>query len=78
MLSTTMLALIGCGGGAETETKAAVVNPAQPVSDWQLIWSDEFEGGSPDSRYWTYEEGLVRNRELQWYQAEDAFVSKKN
>ena len=58
---------------------AIFTNISQPIPpEYELVWSDEFEGGSPDSRYWTYEEGLVRNRELQWYQAEDAFVSKKN
>ena len=58
---------------------AIFTNISQPIPpEYELIWSDEFEGGSPDSRHWTYEEGLVRNRELQWYQAEDAFVSKKN
>jgi len=51
---------------------------SQPIPpEYELIWNDEFEGeGSPDSRYWTYEEGLVRNRELQWYQAENAFVQQ--
>ena len=42
-------------------------------SDWQLVWSDEFsQDGRPDPHNWTYESGFVRNRELQWYQAENA------
>lgn len=33
-----------------------------------LIWSDEFDHtGLPDSSRWTYEEGYVRNKELQFY-----------
>ena len=33
-----------------------------------LVWSDEFDGnGLPDSSKWTYEEGYIRNKELQYY-----------
>lgn len=35
---------------------------------WLLVWSDEFDTpGRPDPDKWTYEEGFVRNRELQYY-----------
>jgi beta-glucanase (GH16 family) len=35
---------------------------------WQLIWSDEFDySGLPDSTKWGYEEGFIRNKELQYY-----------
>ena len=41
---------------------------------YQLIWADEFEtNGAPDPQKWTFEEGFVRNKELQWYQADNAF-----
>jgi beta-glucanase (GH16 family) len=34
----------------------------------KLIWSDEFDyTGLPDSTKWSYEEGFVRNNELQYY-----------
>lgn len=34
----------------------------------KLVWSDEFEQpGVPDPKNWTYEEGYIRNRELQYY-----------
>jgi beta-glucanase (GH16 family) len=38
------------------------------TADWKLVWSDEFErDGLPDPAKWSYEEGFVRNRELQYY-----------
>jgi beta-glucanase (GH16 family) len=37
-------------------------------SEWRLVWSDEFEvEGRPDATKWGYEEGFVRNEELQYY-----------
>ena len=38
-----------------------------------LVWSDEFDGvGPPDEQKWSFEEGFVRNQELQWYQPDNA------
>lgn len=35
---------------------------------WQLVWSDEFNyNGLPDPTKWSYEEGFVRNHEMQYY-----------
>jgi hypothetical protein len=46
---------------------------AQQHSNYQLVWSDEFEkDGRPDSTKWGYEHGFVRNEEAQWYQPENA------
>jgi beta-glucanase (GH16 family) len=40
---------------------------------YSLVWADEFGGdGQPDATRWTYETGFVRNRELQWYQPQNA------
>lgn len=42
---------------------------------YQLIWSDEFDGsGKPNEKFWSYENGFVRNNELQWYQQSNATV----
>jgi len=42
-------------------------------NDYELVWSDEFDiDGVPDPGKWGYEQGFVRNRELQWYQPENA------
>ena len=55
-------------------TAAAAAAPA----GYELAWSDEFAAGDqrwPDPRHWTYERGFVRNREDQWYQADNAWVA---
>ena len=50
--------------------------PTQKDIDYELVWSDEFDvDGAPDSTNWNFEQGFVRNEELQWYQEENAFVS---
>lgn len=37
-------------------------------AEWELAWSDEFDyEGLPDKSKWDYEEGFVRNREMQYY-----------
>ncbi len=42
-------------------------------TSYKLVWADEFDrSGVPDPNKWTYEKGFVRNRELQWYQPENA------
>lgn len=41
--------------------------------DYQLVWADEFNNnGAPDAANWDFEQGFVRNEELQWYQKENA------
>ena len=47
-----LINLVGCDRGRE----------------WELTWSDEFTyTGKPDDAFWGYENGYVRNRELQYY-----------
>jgi beta-glucanase (GH16 family) len=41
---------------------------------YKLVWTDEFDSnGKPDSSSWRYEQGFVRNEELQWYQADNVW-----
>ena len=62
LLGSVMLLLSACSAN----TPAAVVPDSLP--GWRLVWSDEFDyTGLPDSARWTYEEGMIRNRELQYY-----------
>lgn len=45
----------------------------KPVKNMKLRWHDEFnKDGKPDPYLWKYENGFVRNQELQWYQPDNA------
>jgi beta-glucanase (GH16 family) len=47
--------------------------PAAQPAQWRVVWADEFnKDGAPDRANWTYEHGLVRNDEAQWYQPANA------
>ncbi len=42
-------------------------------------WSDEFDdSGPPNPSFWTFEQGFVRNEELQWYQSSNAWQENGN
>ena len=57
----------------DTVTWGSPKNGDASSTGYKLVWSDEFnKNGRPDLRNWTYEIGFVRNRELQWYQHENA------
>ncbi|WP_321332562.1 family 43 glycosylhydrolase [uncultured Bacteroides sp.] len=44
------------------------------AQEWKLVWSDEFNNtGKPDNASWSFEQGFVRNEELQWYQGDNAY-----
>ena len=46
---------------------------------YTLVWSDEFNGiGTVNPEYWSFENGFVRNEELQWYQSKNAFQQDGN
>ena len=41
---------------------------------YELVWSDEFDyEGKPNPEFWKFEKGFERNKELQWYQEENAY-----
>jgi beta-glucanase (GH16 family) len=47
---------------------AYACNPKKPAESWELAWAEEFDyNGKPDAGYWGYEEGHIRNKELQYY-----------
>ena len=44
-----------------------------PAPAWKLVWVDEFNtNGRPDPKNWQFENGFVRNHELQAYQPDNA------
>lgn len=65
MIMALAAACIQCGSaGASNESPAVSV----PAGFSKLVFSDEFNyTGAPDSTKWTYEEGFVRNGEMQYY-----------
>ena len=55
--------------------EAAAALPDLEENGYVLVWADEFEAdGAPNPANWDYEHGFVRNRELQWYQPQNARV----
>ena len=79
-LAALAVALTAAGHLAAEPTPALQQNVALPdrppaYPGYALVWADEFAGdGQPDAANWTYEEGFVRNQELQWYRRENARV----
>lgn len=52
-------------------------NRASKKDMYQLVWSDEFNKDGPvDTTNWQFEKGFLRNKELQWYQKENARCEK--
>lgn len=44
---------------------------------YKLVWADEFNRkGPPNAADWKFENGFVRNNELQWYQQQNAWCDK--
>lgn len=63
-----------------TTAFAQELNPSTPeftspakIPGMKLVWADEFNrSGQPDTESWKFENGFVRNEELQWYQEKNA------
>jgi len=56
---------------AQNSVRADDVNTGD---NYQLVWADEFNTkGAPSKKNWQYENGFVRNNELQWYQPQNAY-----
>ncbi|WP_068544275.1 glycoside hydrolase family 16 protein [Thalassotalea crassostreae] len=46
--------LAGCDD-TNTDTDYKSIDVSQPVSDWEMVWNDEFDGDSIDSSKWFHE-----------------------
>lgn len=69
LLLCAMASLVPVGGQdlAGSSDQKPVRKPFD-ASKWRLVWRDEFDkGDGPNQEFWTYEEGYVRNREVQYY-----------
>lgn len=78
LIPTTFIAIV-----ALTSLSTQPLSSAEPTKkttpkiqdpkQMTLVWSDEFDrDGTPDERFWSFEQGFVRNQEPQWYQADNA------
>ncbi|MDG2493667.1 MAG: hypothetical protein P8M75_04290, partial [Luminiphilus sp.] len=76
-----VFAVSACGGGS---AESPVIEPFYPEAsaEWQLVWSDEFDGSALDAGNWEVQTGdgsqygLTRwgNDELQWYTPDNLVV----
>ena len=81
LVAAASLMLAACGGGS---ADSPVIEPFYPEAsaEWQLIWSDEFDGDGLDAGNWEVQTGdgsqygLTRwgNGELQWYTPDNLVV----
>ncbi|MHC4170838.1 MAG: glycoside hydrolase family 16 protein, partial [Planctomycetota bacterium] len=69
-----IIVVVSCASAIEHPTSSGDAGKAIPAyPGYELVWADEFnKDGPPDPCNWTYERGFVRNRELQWYQPDNA------
>lgn len=65
--------LNACGSKQAVTIDSVDVIPQ--LDGYEMVWNDEFnKEGKPDEAFWSYEIGLVRNNELQYYQPDNASV----
>ena len=77
--SRRWLIVCACLASVPLLIAAQATPPPVPPPDpaYTLVWADEFDvDGAPDAKKWTFENGFVRNEELQWYQPQNARVEK--
>ncbi|MFC3096038.1 glycoside hydrolase family 16 protein [Alteromonas sediminis] len=87
LIASTGLFLTACGGGDTVgDTKESPVTAPfypEPTEEWELVWSDEFDGDALNTSNWGYDlgdgsdRGLERwgNNEQQWYTDQNTSVS---
>ncbi|WP_316831549.1 glycoside hydrolase family 16 protein [Pedobacter aquatilis] len=65
---------VALSSGCSSQKLAKNTADAFSKEGYSLVWADEFNvNGKPDSNNWSYEAGLERNEEFQWYQPENAW-----
>lgn len=66
--------LISCQSASISRSADLINQPdSTAIPGMRLVWADEFsQRGAPDPTKWRFEQGFVRNNELQWYQSDNA------
>jgi len=68
--------LVGLTAVTSTGYAQSVISTIDTLKAYKLVWADEFNNnGAPDVTNWKFEQGFVRNNELQWYQSQNAWCS---
>jgi len=71
-MKNPLIVLIAFLAGGSLAGKCQI-KQADTVGNYKLVWADEFnKEGAPDTTNWKFEQGFVRNHELQWYQPQNA------
>ncbi|MEL7309183.1 MAG: glycoside hydrolase family 16 protein, partial [Pseudomonadota bacterium] len=77
-MALSVATLAGCGGSA-TDTKIDTIDTTEPVSDWVMVWEDNFDGDAIDENKWSFGIDCAGggNNEKQCYtdSEENAFVA---
>ena len=69
-----LLSILSCA--QKMNTKSENITQIKEIPNMKLVWNEEFDvDGKPNPDVWRYENGFVRNEELQWYQSENANCS---
>ncbi len=75
LIALLMLAALSCTANqnAKPTTQPSTQPSMHASDDYRLIWSDEFNTAGPlNPKDWIFEQGYVRNGEVQWYQPDNA------
>ncbi|AWW30210.1 glycoside hydrolase family 16 protein [Echinicola strongylocentroti] len=75
LLKTGMLLIVLCCLMTVSTAQDVPVEIADRYAGYDLVWQEEFnDAGKPNEAFWSFEEGFVRNHELQYYQEANATV----
>ncbi len=85
-LAASIALLSACGGGGSANSVEVEPFYVDQAEEWELVWSDEFDGATVDSANWTFQEGDGSeyglpgwgNNELQYYEADNASIQTVN
>ena len=81
-LAASIALLSACGGGGSANSVEVEPFYVDQAEEWEMVWSDEFDGESVNSANWTFQEGDGTeygvpgwgNNELQYYEADNASI----